>query len=31
VVKQGALVGFYLPVERTFSPLTEVQPLSIEP
>jgi hypothetical protein len=31
VVKQGALVGFYLPVERTFSPVTEVQPLSIQP
>jgi hypothetical protein len=31
VVNQGALVGFYLPVERTFSPVTEVQPLSIEP
>ena len=23
VVKDGALVGFYLPVERTFSPLSE--------
>jgi hypothetical protein len=31
VVKQGALVGFYLPVERTFSPVTGSHPLSIEP
>jgi len=31
VVKQGALVGFYLPVERTFSPVTGSQPLSVEP
>jgi hypothetical protein len=30
VVRQGALVGFYLPVERTFSPVTVV-PLSIQP
>ncbi len=31
VVRQGALVGFYLPVERTFSPATGSQPLSVEP
>jgi len=31
VVKQGALVGFYLPVERTFSPVTPSTLLSIEP
>jgi hypothetical protein len=31
VVKQGALVGFYLPVERTFSPVSPGIPLSIEP
>ena len=31
VVKQGALAGFYLPVERTFSPVTPATPLSIEP
>lgn len=31
VVQQGALVGFYLPVERTFSPVTPGTPLSIEP
>ena len=31
VVKQGALAGFYLPVERAFSPVTPVMPLSIEP
>jgi hypothetical protein len=31
VVKEGALAGFYLPVERAFSPVTPVMPLSIEP
>lgn len=31
VVNQGALAGFYLPVERTFSPVTPAKPLSIEP
>ncbi len=31
VVKQGVLVGFYLPVERTFAPVTPGMPLSIEP
>ena len=31
VVNQGALVGFYLPVERTFSPVTPAKQLSIEP
>ena len=31
VVRQGALVGFYLPVERTFSPVKQSQPLTIEP
>jgi hypothetical protein len=31
VVKQGALVGFYLPVERTFSPVTPAVPLSMNP
>jgi hypothetical protein len=31
VVNQGALVGFYLPVERTFSPVTPANPLSTEP
>jgi hypothetical protein len=31
VLKEGALVGFYLPVERTFSPVTPSTPLSIEP
>jgi hypothetical protein len=31
VVKNGALVGFYLPVERTFSPVTPSPLLSIEP
>jgi len=31
VVNQGPLVGFYLPVERTFSPVVPVRPLSIEP
>jgi hypothetical protein len=31
VVKEGGLVGFYLPVERTFSPVTPSTPLSIAP
>ena len=31
VLKEGALVGFYLPVERTFSPVTPAKRLSIEP
>jgi hypothetical protein len=31
VVNEGALVGFYLPVERTFSPVTPSRKLSIEP
>jgi hypothetical protein len=31
VVKQGALAGFYLPVERAFSPVMPIMPLSIEP
>ena len=31
VVDRGALVGFYLPVERTFSPVTPAKGLSIEP
>ena len=31
VVKDGTLVGFYLPVERTFSPVTPGQPLTMEP
>ena len=31
VVRQGALVGFYLPVERAFCPVAQSQPLSIEP
>jgi hypothetical protein len=31
VVDHGALVGFYLPVERTFSPAARTQPLSTEP
>lgn len=31
VVRQGALVGFYLPVELTFAPVTTSTPLSIEP
>ncbi len=31
VVSQGSLVGFYLPVERTFSPVTPGKPLSTEP
>jgi len=29
VIRDGALVGFYLPVERAFSPLKSVVPLSI--
>jgi hypothetical protein len=31
VVDQGTAVGFYLPVERTFSPVSSRQALSIEP
>lgn len=31
VVDQGALVGFYLPVERTFSPVTPAKRLSTGP
>ncbi len=31
VVREGALVGFYLPVERAFCPVAQSQPLSIEP
>jgi hypothetical protein len=31
VVSQGSLVGFYLPVKRTFSPVAPSQPLSLEP
>ena len=31
VVDQRALVGFYLPVERTFSPVVPAKPLSMEP
>ena len=31
VVDQRALVGFYLPVERTFSPVAPAKPLSMEP
>ena len=31
VLKDTALVGFYLPVERTFSPVTPSLPLSTEP
>jgi len=31
VVSQGTMVGFYLPVERTFAPVTPAVPLSIEP
>ena len=31
VVKDRALVGFYLPVERTFSPVSPAQSLAIEP
>jgi len=31
VVKQGTLAGFYLPVERSFSPVTPETPLSTEP
>jgi hypothetical protein len=30
VVNDGSLVGFYLPVERTFSPVKPAQPLSME-
>ena len=31
VVNDKSVVGFYLPVERTFSPVTPSQALSIEP
>lgn len=31
VVKDGAVVGFYLPVERTFSPVTPPQAIATEP
>ncbi len=31
VVRPGSLVGFYLPVERTFSPIEPGKPLSTEP
>ena len=31
VVDQGALVGFYLPVERTFSPVAPAKQLSMAP
>jgi hypothetical protein len=31
VLNRGTLVGFYLPVERTFSPVTPAKQLSIEP
>jgi len=31
VVRERALVGFYLPVERAFCPVAQTQPLSIEP
>jgi hypothetical protein len=31
VVEQGVLVGFYLPVERSFSPVTPGKRLIIEP
>jgi len=31
VLDQRALVGFYLPVERTFSPVAPAKPLSMEP
>ncbi len=31
VVKAGSLVGFYLPVERTFSPIAPGKPLTTEP
>lgn len=31
VVNQEVLVGFYLPVERSFSPVTPGKPLTIEP
>jgi hypothetical protein len=31
VLDRGTLVGFYLPVERTFSPVTPAKQLSIEP
>lgn len=31
VLDRGMLVGFYLPVERTFSPVTPAKRLSIEP
>ena len=31
VVREGTLVGFYLPVERAFCPVAQSQPLSVEP
>jgi len=31
VVREKALVGFYLPVERAFCPVTQNLPLAIEP
>lgn len=31
VVREGTLVGFYLPVERAFCPVAQSQPLAIEP
>jgi hypothetical protein len=31
VVSDGTLVGFYLPVERAFAPVTPARKLSIEP
>jgi hypothetical protein len=31
VVTERSLVGFYLPVERTFSPVTPSQTLAVEP
>jgi hypothetical protein len=31
VVREGALVGFYLPVERAFCPVAKSQALAIEP
>lgn len=31
VIDRGSLVGFYLPVEQTFSPLGQSQALTVEP
>ena len=31
VVREGTLVGFYLPVERAFCPVEKSQPLATEP